>query len=537
MMQFGVGNAVVMRRAQVYGARGGGVVYDWYISPTGSDATGNGTLALPYLTLTKAIAMASAGQSIGVMDGAYYQQGITCNKQLTIKKVSGAPVFHPGTAYTSWSKTVGQTNVYEATYTAAALYGAWNGTQVLASTASIAACDALTNSYYFDNPNNKLYVNIGGGAPTSIDATSIWNVPIINLTAASAVVDGLTFSYSSQAGIGMAAATQTVQNCTFSHWVPPFALQSPVKVTSTGGTVSACTISITDYPENPVYMTTGSGTCTVTGCTITAKREIDVAVGSGHIIQNTTIGGIIGAAARGIYIHGTAASVTVTGCTITAAGAVSSTGYGIHITAGTGHVITQTTVNGNGYFIDGLFASGAGITATLSYCTFYDCIHANYYASGVGTAITYHHCLAYSTHDVGQGYGWVGHGTAALTLYHCVAAYALRNTGLIRSGYYILDATTSMYARNCIAYKCGNGFHAEAGTAPDVDYCLANSNTLDYTGLSAGAHDVTGDPLFVDETAYSEDFNIQAGSPCINTGLFIAGVSETNPPDIGRYET
>jgi hypothetical protein len=59
---------------------------NWYVSISGNDTTGNGTLANPYLTITKAIDVAVNGDIILVMDGTHnYSSTITVPKQLTIK--------------------------------------------------------------------------------------------------------------------------------------------------------------------------------------------------------------------------------------------------------------------------------------------------------------------------------------------------------------------------------------------------------------------------------------------------------------------
>jgi hypothetical protein len=47
----------------------------------------------------------------------------------------------------------------------------------------------------------------------------------------------------------------------------------------------------------------------------------------------------------------------------------------------------------------------------------------------------------------------------------------------------------------------------------------------------SATNSVAGDPLFTNPAA--GDFTLQAGSPAIGAGVYIAGVSTSNPPNIG----
>ena len=57
-----------------------------YIAPTGNDTTGTGTTVAPYLTLTKAITAATAGDTVFCKNGTYdYTNGYTqFNKNITV---------------------------------------------------------------------------------------------------------------------------------------------------------------------------------------------------------------------------------------------------------------------------------------------------------------------------------------------------------------------------------------------------------------------------------------------------------------------
>ena len=54
------------------------------------------------------------------------------------------------------------------------------------------------------------------------------------------------------------------------------------------------------------------------------------------------------------------------------------------------------------------------------------------------------------------------------------------------------------------------------------------------TALGYTTHDVAGDPLFTNPGA--GDFTLQAGSPAIGAGVYIAVVSTKNPPDLGAFQ-
>jgi hypothetical protein len=81
--------------------------------------------------------------------------------------------------------------------------------------------------------------------------------------------------------------------------------------------------------------------------------------------------------------------------------------------------------------------------------------------------------------------------------------------------------TTGAILRNNIAYQCGTNFR-NSGASPTADHNITTQN-----------------PLWTS----SSNFHLLAGSPAINGGITIAGittdfdgVTRGNPPDIGAYE-
>ncbi|MFP4459944.1 MAG: hypothetical protein ACLFSQ_10200, partial [Candidatus Zixiibacteriota bacterium] len=62
----------------------------WYVSTTGDDGTGNGSIAAPYLTIGAALTAATAGDHIMVLSGSYpLSSALDVNKAITISGVAG----------------------------------------------------------------------------------------------------------------------------------------------------------------------------------------------------------------------------------------------------------------------------------------------------------------------------------------------------------------------------------------------------------------------------------------------------------------
>lgn len=76
----------------------------WYISPSGNDSTGNGSIGTPWATISKAHTSASAGDTIICKDGTYTWASQTFTKSLTIQSENdGLAVFNGGGTNISWT--------------------------------------------------------------------------------------------------------------------------------------------------------------------------------------------------------------------------------------------------------------------------------------------------------------------------------------------------------------------------------------------------------------------------------------------------
>jgi hypothetical protein len=66
-----------------------------YVSPTGSDVTGDGTYGNPWQTIPHAISTATSGDTINVESGSYYGNDIIVNKSLILVGAVGAKIVVP----------------------------------------------------------------------------------------------------------------------------------------------------------------------------------------------------------------------------------------------------------------------------------------------------------------------------------------------------------------------------------------------------------------------------------------------------------
>ena len=133
---------------------------------------GAGTLAQPFCTIGKGAAVAVAGDTVNVAAAVYREQVVlptsgAAGLPITFHGAAGARVL--GTDDLSgaglWTLEAGSTTRYSASFdpSSASAQVFVDGVRLAGPVAS--AADVVANSFYFDNPNNRLYVDIGGANP------------------------------------------------------------------------------------------------------------------------------------------------------------------------------------------------------------------------------------------------------------------------------------------------------------------------------------------------------------------------------------
>nr|MBN2276455.1 right-handed parallel beta-helix repeat-containing protein [candidate division Zixibacteria bacterium] len=163
--------------------------------------------------------------------------------------------------------------------------------------------------------------------------------------------------------------------------------------------------------------------------------------------------------------------------------------------------------------------------------------------------ITGDHCTVAGCfiHDIGK-YGIRVEGTYALTMRNIIARTdddGIRNEG---SGDYGLHYHNTIYGSaadgmdlkestarvfNCILANNITGLKGNAGNICGFNDVWGNSSN-DYSGISDSAGGISANPLFVD--AATDDYSLQALSPCLNTALDLGYPYYGSAPDMGAVE-
>lgn len=456
----------------------------------GNDTTGNGSTGLPWKTLSKFLTSGANGDTCLVRgDGSetavYVERNLsTAKTSLTIQNdVGHSPVFTAATQRTaaSFTKTAGQTNVYEAAYTGND-HGVWHGATNLTETASVAACDAAANSYYDDA--GKIYVNVGGGAPSTVYVLASAQ-EILTSTGAGLIWDGVNIQWFEQA-LDLQAAP-TVRNAAFRYASKPFTTFYSMRLDGSGAVVRDCTFSDGFGGGDSIQIEATAANAEIDSVTITNAGEIALLGGSGHNVHDCIC--------NAIRVTGNAGG-TIQDNVIT-------DGSHHFITFDADHTGTFTAIRNRGYFTGDVPFNG----------------HHGFIMHSSGTINLYHNVVAHLNRGVSNPSG--------------------------KEAYYIspTNGPLTLVMRNNAAYNCIDGIGIYGGMTPTLD--LDNTGFFNVTNNYAsvdpgdqGANDVTADPLYTD--AAGNDFTLQSGSPYIDAGVAVAGVNDDYngaAPDIGYSET
>lgn len=184
----------------------------YYVAKNGSDSN-SGTEVAPFLTITKAVSLIQAGDTVLVKTGTYEESipeitvSGTANAPITFKTYGDGEVIiqAPKRILTSgWTLTSGQTYTYEISDTNT-VYGViqvpansgTKGSGTLNQVASIAAVEASANSWYYDSVADKLYVRtVTSANPNTLTLYAFYNNFVFRFYGTSyIIVDGFTVRY------------------------------------------------------------------------------------------------------------------------------------------------------------------------------------------------------------------------------------------------------------------------------------------------------------------------------------------------------
>ena len=457
-------------------------------SPSCSDS-GNGTTT-PFCTISRAAALALAGDSVVVEAGDYREQVTPAN--------NGMPTAPLTFRANGAARIVGTTNLSDPARWTATSTAAWRTNLSSASPVSqvlrdgvrldkaASATSTTSGSFFFDAANSMLYVDLGGSNPGNAGAleasTRTYGFKLWN--SASVVVDG--FALTGQNGVGV-----SIQD-------------------SAGMVVSS--VDVTNASSYGISSDRSAGT-RVSGSSSTGNVSIGIRVagGSGAVVTDNT---------------------------------VSTNGYhGISIQGSTGARVAGNVAHDNAHPTQRV-AAGIDVSLGSTGATVEDNTSYSNQDSGIeiytdSDNATVRRNIAYANGDHGLdclrssgdrviGNTVVGNSASGINLEGgCSGSVVANNVSVDNAvgsdrtiGEIRLDEVStpgSVVARNVVFLTAGGPLY-EWNSAPyeTVDAFRAASGQ--------GAADIGADPRFVDAAAF--DLRLQVSSPAVDSAhLGIAGVS------------
>jgi hypothetical protein len=241
---------------------------------------------------------------------------------------------------------------------------------------------------------------------------------------------------------------------------------------------------------------------------------------SNSIISGNTAQHAYGNGGGGAIYNCSNAVLTMTNCTISNNSAGPNWGYGGGIYNCDSAILTMTncTLSNNSAINGGGLLNGRGYDAStrmiMISCTICD-NKASYYGGGVANrycTLTMTKCTI-SGNSAGVGGGVLNDFSAELTMTNCTISGNSASSG----GFVYNANSAKLTITNSIIWE------DSASTEPEISR-QSGVITLRYSdvqggipsGVTDGGGNINADPLFVN--AGNDDYQLQAGSPCINTG-------------------
>lgn len=442
--------------------------YDWYVGSVNGSDSNPGTQAAPFQTIAKLLTVYAAGQSVGLERGSTWREKITIGAAGDIWNGNSIHAYGTGSApkihcddiipAESWTKTGGQTNVWQATitkdYSASepCTYAAWVNDAQLIKATSLANCDATVGSCfavnYDANSDMTFYIHSTGSSdPTSDGKTvevAVRHSAVYGFYSTNLIVDGIetrrNFSLGGSIKVGAGA---NIRNCTLrqgsshSMYVVPSAtvdsctfidcyngaagctmlnyndnVAAGGNVTVTDNVFTMITANIAAGPMNGHNNVSGTfGTITLTNNTYTGFTNTGVMFACNHaaaiVMTNPTFVNSYGISSPALAAGGAGCTMTVTGGTWTNSVAGQR---GVNVSAASVPIsITGMTFNVDATTITGCVFLGANSTLSITNCTFKSSLGAgNRFAIYAQACATGNLTLNNNTYNTGTG-SWTYH--------------------------------------------------------------------------------------------------------------------------------
>ncbi len=346
---------------------------DYYADPVGGSDANPGTLAQPFATIAHAASVATAGQTIGLLDGTFREGApvLGCDgRAITIKGGLTLRAVHPRAAIISnitLGVSTGSLSIYDLTVDGPC-------TAIVSSSSGAGATLAISGAEFSNGAHIALSNGvIGTLSPGSLGAASIITMgkaPLVSLTGTSQLtIQGGSFDgadMGSYAGGGypllyVQNSAQLVLDATTLKNLQGngIALSGSSSVTLQNGT-TLDTVGLSGPTAGAIVQS--DGTLTLSNATIKNSAGAAIRIRGGTLSTLTVTGSTINHNARGIYFNdGDSGAVTLTmsGSQIT-----QNTGVGLSLWPNgdyaVGCTLRNTVVTGNTTGIE-LYAGGGSV--------------------------------------------------------------------------------------------------------------------------------------------------------------------------------